>query len=122
MSKITDRGRELADKLHPAIGWTSDITRTCSLIARHARTHGHIQEAWCSVEMSDRQTERLEKREAQLEARITDLVAQLPETDEGPITVLFGGDPRGHTVKLVMPGSLVKLHDDWGQEGIGADV
>jgi hypothetical protein len=122
MAETTERGWRLAHKLNPAIGTTSAIAETCSLIARHARTHGHIQETWCSVEMSDRQTARLEKREAQLEARITRLVEDLPETDEGPITVLFGGDPRGYTVKLVMPGTLSRLHDDWGQEGIGADL
>jgi hypothetical protein len=122
MTQITDRGRKLASKLNPAIGTTREIEETCSLIARHAKTHGHIQETWCSVELSDRQTARLMVREAALERRIVDLIEHLPDTDEGPWAVLFGGDPRGHTVKLVAPGSLVRFHDDWGQEGIGADV
>ena len=119
---ITNRGRELAWKLNPALGSTVEIDRTCSLIVRHARTYNRIQEVWCSVELSDRATAQLERREALLEQRLTDLVDWLPWTDDGAITVKFDGDPRGHCVKLVMPGQYERLHDDWGREGIGADV
>lgn len=120
MPEVTRKGEELASKLNPAIGTTREIRETCSLIARHAQTHGHIQEMWCSVEMSDRQTARVEARETNLERRITALVDSLPETDEGPFKVKFGGDPSGYTVKIIAPGSLARrMHDDWGQDGIG---
>jgi hypothetical protein len=124
MPEITVRGRKLARKLNPAIGTTYAIEETCSLIARHAVTHHHLQEALCNGfrdyrgNWDEKASARAEKQDAQLEARITRLVENLPHTDEGAITVKFGGDPRGCTVKLVMPGELAKLHDDWGQEGI----
>lgn len=116
-AEITKRGRELADKLSNIIGGTTtDILRICSLIARHAQTYGHIQERWANVEMSDRVTAQWERKEANLERRITELVEMLPETDEGPLRVHFDGEPRGNTVKLVRP------WDPDDSYGIGADV
>jgi hypothetical protein len=122
MTYPTERGDKLAAKLNPMMGTTLEIRETCALIARHARTHNRYAEMWCSVELSDRETARLERRETALEARITDLVSRLPETDDGPITVRFDGDPRGHTVKLVLPGESRRHADVWDQESIGADV
>lgn len=115
MAQTTNRGRELARKLGPAIGTTWQINETCSLIARHARTHHRLMEIQCN---DADLYEWAEKREEQIERRISELVADLPHTDEGPIRVKFSGDPRGATVKLVMPGTLVRMHDDWGQEGV----
>lgn len=103
MAEITERGRKLAWRLNPFIGTTGAIERTASLIARHAVTHDRIQQRWCNEEMSDRATARLERQEAQLEQRIAKLVESLPETDTGPFTVKFEGDPRGYTVKIVTP-------------------
>jgi hypothetical protein len=103
MTRITKRGSELASRLNPYIGTTMEILETCSLIARSAVTHDRIQETWTSVELSDRATERLERREAGIEHRISELVENLPATDDGPFKVTFEGDPRGYTVKIVTP-------------------
>lgn len=103
MTNITNKGRELADRLGRHVGWAPTISETCSLICRHGTTYNRIQEAWCSVEMTDRETARLEAREARLEARIRDLAGRLPEHDSGPWRVRFEGDPRGWTVRLVAP-------------------
>lgn len=122
MAEITYRGIALANKLNPLFGTTPKIQETCSLIARNSRTYNRIQEYWASVEMSDQQVAYWEKREANLEKRITELVESLPETDEGSIKVAFSGDPRGHCVKLTLPGSYKRHADVWDQESIGADV
>jgi hypothetical protein len=114
---ITRKGRELADKLNPAIGTTSETQRTCSLIARHATTYQRIQEMLANGGTYGHETRaipdavrncRIEEGEAQcevIEARIADLVRDLPETDDGPFGVIVGGDPRGCcTVKITAPG------------------
>lgn len=103
MPTVTKAGTSLADAILPVIGRTHAIMETCSLIARHAKTYARIQEMWCSVEMSDKETAYWELREQQLERRITELVDDLPHTDDGPWDVSFEGDPRGYTVKLFCP-------------------
>lgn len=118
MAEITERGKKLADKLNPFIGTTHEIMEICSLICRHERTYHRIQEMWASVEMNDDETTHLENEEVRIEKRITDLVERLPHTDEGPIGVILGGDPRGAVVKLTLPGSLAIHHDTWGRDGI----
>lgn len=122
---ITAKGRELADKLNPAIGTTREIERTCSLIARHATSHHGLQERlcnggddWLPDDARHRQIERLEALDEALERRITALVETLPHTDDGPFGVKFGGDPRGCTVKITAPAMYEHLYDDWGREGI----
>lgn len=113
MAETTRAGDELAAKL-PDIGTTTAIRETCALIHRHAVTYSRIQEAWCNDEMPNGATARLEARETQLERRITALVDSLPESDDGPFSVMFEGDPRGYTVKIVHPAG--RQHDDWGQK------
>ena len=106
MSEETNKGRKLAGRIERYVGYTTGIAETCSLISRHAQTYDRIQELWCNEEMSDRRRELLERKEAQLEARIRTLVGELPgwddENQRGEWRVRFGGDPRGATVVLVM--------------------
>ncbi len=112
MAVVTQRGRNLAWKINPFVGTTSAIEETCSLLARHAASYSRIQEAWCSVEMSDAATARLEAKESALEARIGSLVQDLPAPDDGPWRVVFEGDPRGWTVRIVTPdGREIGLDD-----------
>lgn len=130
MTKITAKGRELAGKLNPAIGTTRDIERTCSLIARHATSHHGIAELLCNGGTYSHETHNVpddvrnariawgEAREDTLERRISDLVASLPQTDDGPWDVLFGGDPRGCTVKLTAPAEWTYIYDCFGNEGV----
>jgi hypothetical protein len=103
MTQITKKGYELAWKLGPYIGTTQRIAETCSLIARHAITYARIQEWWCNEEMADPAVKALEAKEDRLEARILDLVNDLPRTDNGPIGVQFDGDPRAYVVRLLIP-------------------
>jgi hypothetical protein len=103
MTQITKKGYELAFRLNPYLGTTNRIAETCSLIARHAGTYARIQERWCNEEMSERMTAYFEAQEDRLEARILDLVNDLPHTDDGQIKVQFDGDPRAYVVRLLVP-------------------
>lgn len=112
--QVTRKGRELADKLNPAIGTTYEILQTCSLICRLATTHHHYMETACNRELSEWEENRIE----QIEKRITDLIDWLPGTDEGAFGAFFQGDPRGCTVGLTAPGEWTRLYDGWGQDRI----
>lgn len=115
-ANITIPGRLLADKLNRYIGTTSEILKVCSLITRHAKTYARFQEAACNREMTSWEV----RREAQVEARIVALVESLPHTGEGPIAIKLQGDPRGFTVKLVLP-PCYRAYDTWGgvEDGFG---
>jgi hypothetical protein len=114
-AQVTSKGRELADKLAPAIGWTREIEQTCSLICRHATTHHAYMEAACNRQLTTWDEERIE----QLEARITWLVDYLPTTEEGPFVAYFQGDARGATVKIMVKGhERHELYDGFALEAI----
>lgn len=118
MSKITNRGRAFAAEIKRYFPAPSDTTlELLSLIARHARTHHRLQEISCSVEMTERQQLRHDRRDAQIEARIATLVARLPASTAGKVTVRFEGDPRGYTVKLVVPEQPYE-GNTWGRGGM----
>ena len=70
-----------------------------------ARRHLKLMERECNVgDVKESTVDRLQKR-------ITDLCAEI-----GPGFVpVFGGDPRGATVKLKVPSGRT---NDWGAEGI----
>lgn len=112
MPTITKRGRDLARCLAPFIGESDRVLQTCSLIARLARTHHRLQEITCNGELTPDE----QKREAQIEARILLLVASLPARyGKGALSVEFQGDPRGDTVKIVVPGD--RGGNTWGLDG-----
>jgi hypothetical protein len=126
----TKRGRELANILAKSIGIPDGIFDTCSLLCRHAKTYAALQEGQCNGHpamgepdipikvagrLQDEYAAWLTKREAQIEKRISELVASLPPTDAGPIVVRFSGDPRGCCVTLLMPDGNV---DNWARDGI----
>ncbi len=100
MPVITSRGSELASELSKHIRTTPSVLEICSLIARHARSHHRIQENQCNRELSEREL----IREIRIERRIQELVAQLPPTKSAKrVTAKFTGDPRGYTVRVVVP-------------------
>ena len=117
--QTTKRGMELALQLarYFTKAQLGQIAGLCSLIARHARTHNRLQEVACSVEMSEAQQARHDKRDAAIEDRISALVSQFPRSKRGRILVRFEGDPRGYTVKLVVP-KAKRDGNTWGLEGL----
>ena len=118
---ITHKGRELAEALAPSMGWTRQISNTCSAICRLATTYKRLQEQACNGyqdwqgNWDEQATKRAEAKEARIEEQIKALCLQLPTIDSKAIVPDFGGDPRGATIKLVMPDGRA---DDWGRTGI----
>ena len=121
MSRITKKGRDLADSLNPSIGTTREIQVICSRICRLSPRYHRIQEDWCNRQMDDEETARLEAEETRIEKRVTSLCAELPQVEDktdGQLDFIrprFGGDPRGCTIILIMPDGR---YDDWGHRGI----
>ncbi len=100
MPVITSRGTKLARELGSHIRTTPSVLEICSLIGRLARTHHRLQEEQCNRSLSEREL----AIETRIERRIQELVAQLPPTTSGKrVTPKFTGDPRGHTVRIVVP-------------------
>ena len=102
----------------------TEAYRLAQLLMRHGRTYARIQEMVCNgVEWYQHDTNETfnkrqarheaytEKREGQLERRITTICKELGAGFE-PV---FSGDPRGCTVKIRVPSGRT---NDMGQEGI----
>lgn len=132
MAQRTLKGYQLAEALRGRRTHLWVDVEECSLICRAAVTYLHVQEGHCNGhpamsspyidvkeagKLQDRFERQLEKKEAQLEKRITALAKNLIHFNHraGVKSVHFGGDPRGATVKLVMRDGRT---DDWGAEGI----
>lgn len=115
----TKNGRKLAKTLEPLIGSSNQIQHFCSKICRWAVTHHRLAEDECNIAFDDEGQKLFDERVEIIEQRITALVARLPETAEGPLTVEFQGDPRGATVKLLV--NNMKRHpsyNGWALEAI----
>lgn len=112
MPNITKRGRELAlETMRAGVGLdpyrdyetVHELSQTLSLIARHAKTSRQLCEIMCgdgihSGEWVNAHTEWLEKRDAQIDARLTALSKALPSN----VRLVTGGDPRGWVVRLIV--------------------
>lgn len=114
----TAKGERLALDLYKLGGgkpWDTD--GLCSLIARHAARYTRLSEEACSGprwswDYAGDWTSVISVDEWQLQntadlARfgrlIARAVAELPPTEYGPVEVELGGDPRGYTVRLLVP-------------------
>jgi hypothetical protein len=107
------RGRALARELSRYLGTTSAITSTCSEIATRADRLQHYEmTATNDRTLTDREIAHVDA----LEREIASLVANLPRTDHGAITVRCDGDPRGRVVRLVVPG-VPQDGNTWGLGG-----
>lgn len=84
-----------------------------SIVRHNAATYARIQERWACEEMSDKTTAALEAKEQRIEQRITSLLKPYG------ITVTFGGDPRGYTVKLSLPSGK---YNSWGGKESGFGI
>lgn len=79
---------------------------TAATLARLATKHCRLQEAKCNFPWTDKQ----QSQEDALRERITTLAKSI-----GCTGLVFSGDPRGATVKLVVPSGYT---NDWGNEGV----
>lgn len=96
------------------------LSKLCS----QATTYHRIQEDICNgppgVEHMDPKTierwqERTAKRDTRQEELIWITLAKINDLVGIEMLPKFGGDPRGATLKLIMPDGR---YDDWGKEGI----
>lgn len=103
MSTVTENGRKLAREISNWIEIAHDTSVICSLIARHARTHHRYMEIDCNEGLTAEQARKVDR----IEARIRELVSYLPKSKVkgAGLSVKFSGDPRGYTVKIVIPGA-----------------
>jgi hypothetical protein len=81
---------------------------TAITLSRMAAKHHAMQEKKCNENYSDADERAEEILEGQIEALIP-----------GNIRVLFTGDPRGYTVKLLLPGGE---YNTWGGKECGWGV
>ena len=94
---ITKPDRAFANELSEAAGHLITPSMIHDL-RRFAKAYARIQMRWCNDNMSDMERARVEKREVSLEALIRDCAASIP----GVKSVLFTGDTRGYTVRLML--------------------
>jgi hypothetical protein len=106
---VTKRGAEVAGEIFRTglfqAGDLPQLEQTMSRIGRLATTYTQIQELWCNEEMSDARRARVERKEARLERAMLRIAGELPQASTGPCKVIFGGDPRGYSVKVQVPGA-----------------
>ena len=81
-----------------------------ALCMRHGATYARLQEIACSVQLDDREQRRHDKQEADIERRLTEVCKPYGVVPD------FQGDPRGYTIKLIMPDGF---STDWGRVGLG---
>lgn len=104
MSK--DRDEFVAVLAREATGKTiREIITAAGILCRLGRAYLRLQEIDCNTGLSDRER----ATESRVESRIRATAATI-----GVSAVRFGGDPRGATVKLVLPSGLT---NDWCREG-----
>lgn len=89
-----------------------DVVRLGQELMRRATTAQRLSELFCSVEMSEAETARQEKRDEANDAAIEKLCAAWG------LKVSLGGDPRGYVVKIHLPSGR---YNSWGgaQSGMG---
>lgn len=97
------------------VGWSKywEARDYAPLLARDAGIIKRIEEAFCSIEMSEKETARLERRAELAEKRIHKVAKSLG------ITATTGGDPRGCCAYLHFTYAEHKPHNSWGGEENG---
>lgn len=140
MATITAKGRELAAELakyttlragaqvadmNRLAEGRSEMAALCSRIARLSATHTRLQETSCNRPL----TAREEAQDKRTEELISGLVKLLPvarwRDESGSVhgaqwRATFTGDPRGYTVRVVLPKEYPgakHLGNTWGRDG-----
>lgn len=108
MTEIACNPNRAQDSDAPSWSVRLDIIRG---ILRDAATHHRLCETDCNDGLTDKQSRQSDA----CERRITERVKAL-----GPgFGVMFSGDPRGATVKILLPSGY---SDSWGGEGFCVPV
>ena len=89
--------------------------RAAQRLLRFGATLGRIAERQCNgyqtwnYEWDEKASERDERKEERINEQVTKLCESIG------VKPIFGGDPRGNTLKIAVPDGYT---NDWGREGI----
>lgn len=86
-----------------------EVERNLGKLSSIARSLHRISERVCSVEMSEAEEQRVEKREAMLEAKAKAIAEAMG------CGLVLNGDPRGAPILLTVPSGKT---NDWGRRGL----
>jgi hypothetical protein len=114
---ITKDGRDFAHELEPWIDcdgkkWDETL-HICSAIAALAKEHHKLAEEYCNRGLSKAE----ERRDAAIETEVSAHVARLSELTGEPLHAKFTGDPRGLTVRVVIPRAAPHYGNTWARDG-----
>jgi len=87
-----------------------DIENLCDKLHRYETSLHRISEIQCSVEMSEREENRLAKKEESINKKVRD-IAELMR-----FQVRINGDPRGGSIRFLLPS---KRSNGWDGETWG---
>lgn len=91
----------------------ADILDIMRNLHRYETTLSTINEKVCSYEMDEKESQRLERKEQNTENKVRAALERI----NPDIQVRFQGDPRGHAIQIIFPGSRDPLSDymviDW---------
>jgi len=87
-----------------------DIEDLCDKLHRYETTLHRISEVQCSIEMTEKEESRINKKEESTEKRVK-AIAELLKFE-----VRFNGDPRGGAIRFVLPSGRSNNWDNetWG--------
>jgi len=74
-----------------------DIEDLCDKLHRYETTLHWISEVQCSVEMTEKQEQRLSQKEDRIMQKVRDIAELLK------FKVQFNGDPRGGAIRFILP-------------------
>lgn len=100
----------LINEIQPDISALPTINRILKSIMANGATHGRLCLAECNRELTASEKTKMETIEARLGFNLQDLNSFIK--DENKIKMLINGDPRGHTVKLILP--RTNFYNTWG--------
>ena len=120
--RATEKGLALARKLGPAVGFTAETNRICSLICRNIATwHTLAEKAESAGLLADAGNAgggRIVRQQYRTEKRLETLVSSLPVTDCGPWRLDLTRGPRGNGL-LLLPDGCACIHaDDRDRRGV----
>jgi hypothetical protein len=75
----------------------SDIENICDKLHRYETSLHRISEIQCCIEMSEKETKRLDEKEERINQKVRDIAELLR------FKVRFQGDPRGGAIRFILP-------------------
>ena len=106
------------NEIQPHISDLPTIKRILKSIMSNGATHARLCSTECNRELTDSETAKMETIESRLAFNLQDLNRYITDVDK--IKMLLSGDPRGFTVKLLLP--RTNKFNTWGGAECGYGV